>query len=271
MFDDNDPRHREIKKHLTANTRGGMPALYFAGRIKKETRRWGLANWDQDGTMHGWAPGESFPTPTSVGRFQFSYVGPYAYGCDHGCTHGPNAHGSADTECMGAPWGESREHALARALDGIRHADIVFAWLEDYEAHGTVAEIGYAVGRGKPVIVLTGWDVPDLWFPRWMADAELSVASPAAGVLAAFEEANTGRFAGFESYSAYLKSDHWRETRAGALARAAGKCQLCGSDDSLNVHHNTYERLGAELPADLIVLCREHHAKFHDVLEQPEA
>jgi hypothetical protein len=51
--------------------------------------------------------------------------------------------------------------------------------------------------------------------------------------------------------------------RAGALGRAAGRCQLCGVAGNLNVHHNTYKRRGAELPSDVIALCRSCHAKFH--------
>jgi 5-methylcytosine-specific restriction endonuclease McrA len=58
-------------------------------------------------------------------------------------------------------------------------------------------------------------------------------------------------------------SDHWRATRTAALERAGGKCQLCSGAGPLNVHHNTYDRLGGEHPADVIVLCRDCHKKFH--------
>jgi 5-methylcytosine-specific restriction endonuclease McrA len=67
-------------------------------------------------------------------------------------------------------------------------------------------------------------------------------------------------------YRDYLQSERWRLTRIEALDRAANKCQLCTSKNSLNVHHNTYERLGRELPSDLVVLCYSCHQKFHDEL-----
>ncbi len=67
-------------------------------------------------------------------------------------------------------------------------------------------------------------------------------------------------------YQVYLQSDGWKKRRAEAIDRAGRRCQLCNSVDSLQVHHRTYERLGNELPADLIALCRSCHAKFHDVL-----
>lgn len=61
----------------------------------------------------------------------------------------------------------------------------------------------------------------------------------------------------------YLKSDHWKSMRRAALERAEGRCQVCNSAKLLDVHHRTYERLGAEKPIDLTVLCRRCHDLFH--------
>lgn len=65
-------------------------------------------------------------------------------------------------------------------------------------------------------------------------------------------------------YADYLKSELWQAKREIALARAGYKCQLCSKTQNLNVHHNTYDRIGKELETDLVVLCRDCHAKFHD-------
>jgi len=65
-------------------------------------------------------------------------------------------------------------------------------------------------------------------------------------------------------YQEYLNSDHWKNIRLKALDRAGNRCQLCSSRDNLNVHHNTYRNKGHEDLKDLVVLCRECHAKFHD-------
>lgn len=65
-------------------------------------------------------------------------------------------------------------------------------------------------------------------------------------------------------YKKYLKTHHWLITRDLALERAEYKCQLCASKESLNVHHNTYENRGCEKDEDLVVLCENCHAKFHD-------
>ena len=69
------------------------------------------------------------------------------------------------------------------------------------------------------------------------------------------------------NYPEYLKTDHWQSVREEALKRAGGRCQVCNSSRlPLNTHHRTYERKGNELPGDVIVLCRECHAKFHGKL-----
>jgi hypothetical protein len=66
------------------------------------------------------------------------------------------------------------------------------------------------------------------------------------------------------AYRAYLQSDAWRERRARTLAEAGGSCQLDASHQGpFDVHHNSYERLGAELPSDLVVLCRSCHGRHH--------
>jgi 5-methylcytosine-specific restriction endonuclease McrA len=65
-------------------------------------------------------------------------------------------------------------------------------------------------------------------------------------------------------YSEYLTTEHWKDTRRKALERAGRRCQLCGSQYELQVHHNTYENRGNEQPQDLIVLCRSCHSRHHE-------
>lgn len=67
-------------------------------------------------------------------------------------------------------------------------------------------------------------------------------------------------------FKEYLNSPHWKEIRLKALARSGNRCQLCSSTDNLNVHHNTYRNRGNEDLKDLVVLCRNCHEKFHDIV-----
>jgi Mrr N-terminal domain len=68
-------------------------------------------------------------------------------------------------------------------------------------------------------------------------------------------------------YRQYLRTPEWRRTRAAALKSAENCCSLdVTHTEGLEVHHRTYERLGAELASDLVVLChachRIHHAEW---------
>ena len=66
-----------------------------------------------------------------------------------------------------------------------------------------------------------------------------------------------------DSYQAYLNSPGWRWTRNEALKRARWTCRRCGSRRDLQVHHRSYQRLGAELPSDLEVVCFRCHNQHH--------
>jgi hypothetical protein len=60
------------------------------------------------------------------------------------------------------------------------------------------------------------------------------------------------------AYVAYLKSPVWAARRTEALQQAGGHCQRCGAP-AREVHHLTYERVGAERPEDLQALCAPCH------------
>lgn len=67
-------------------------------------------------------------------------------------------------------------------------------------------------------------------------------------------------------YAIYIRSEAWHQRAAEAKARAGHECALCPETRGLEVHHRTYDRLGDELPTDLVVLCwwchRRHHGTF---------
>jgi len=74
----------------------------------------------------------------------------------------------------------------------------------------------------------------------------------------------------FVKYEEYLKTAAWAEKRKAAKKRANYRCQTCGvSHRKINAHHNTYERLGDELPSDLLVLCEPCHRTFHGLPKPP--
>lgn len=66
-------------------------------------------------------------------------------------------------------------------------------------------------------------------------------------------------------YDEYLESDEWRRKADKRKSLDDYKCQLCNESENLNVHHNTYERLGDEKMSDLVTLCQSCHADYHGV------
>lgn len=68
---------------------------------------------------------------------------------------------------------------------------------------------------------------------------------------------------GFQSYSGYLAGQHWQDFKhAYRVSTRPQLCAVCASP-SIELHHHTYERLGAEWLKDVIPLCRDHHEAVH--------
>ena len=68
-----------------------------------------------------------------------------------------------------------------------------------------------------------------------------------------------------QEYRQYLKTPHWKETRAEALRLGHYRCKDCGATTHLQVHHLTYARRGHERQSDLVVLCNKCHEKRHGI------
>jgi len=70
---------------------------------------------------------------------------------------------------------------------------------------------------------------------------------------------------GYETYEAYLVSDHWKEFSAKVRAK---QCFCCNSRKGLQIHHITYVNLGHELPEDVVTVCRQCHLEIHDLTKR---
>lgn len=65
-------------------------------------------------------------------------------------------------------------------------------------------------------------------------------------------------------YQRYIQSDKWQSKRKEALVYYGYSCCRCHSTNvQLDVHHKSYENLGAESMDQLEVLCRSCHEKKH--------
>jgi hypothetical protein len=70
-----------------------------------------------------------------------------------------------------------------------------------------------------------------------------------------------------KNYGEYLKTEIWRKRAGFARSRAGDRCWTCNIEDTLEIHHRTYERVGRESPDDLIALCSPCHTAVHLVAD----
>jgi len=70
------------------------------------------------------------------------------------------------------------------------------------------------------------------------------------------------------SYPDYIRGPIWAAVRNSYYTRHERVCKMRRDHPGeINLHHNSYERVGGdELDEDLIPLCRDCHAKFHNVM-----
>lgn len=78
----------------------------------------------------------------------------------------------------------------------------------------------------------------------------------------------------YGDYLDYIESPAWKRKRSNKIVEQTKRGKVCCEDckrsisyRSLQVHHETYARLGSERLTDLSVLCNECHAKRHGKLE----
>lgn len=69
------------------------------------------------------------------------------------------------------------------------------------------------------------------------------------------------------TYQEYLHGEHWQDVRRRFWAcKLHNKtCQVCGGRDRLQVHHQTYKRIGRERLTDLCLLCDNCHGEAHRI------
>ena len=154
-----------------------------------------------------------------------NYTGPFFISCNHGCAHGDNLHGVAAVDlssekhkryltnaelddwpvdhlltierdergffvrtykggCIGED-GLRQERVVALCQEAIRQSDVVFAWLDQEDAYGTLVELGYAKALQKQVWIAGPRVFPELWFAYRNADRVLAPQTDARSALQA--------------------------------------------------------------------------------------
>jgi len=84
-----------------------------------------------------------------------------------------------------------------------------------------------------------------------------------AGVEAAQRKAEAEAAERRARYHEYLKTPEWRAKRRLVIERARGLCEGCGINAATQVHHLTYEHVGAEFLWELRAVCDGCHERAH--------
>lgn len=61
------------------------------------------------------------------------------------------------------------------------------------------------------------------------------------------------------NYKRYLASREWALLKRVVYGRAGGTCERCHYRPVVEIHHETYERIGHERAEDLLAVCRPCH------------
>ncbi len=136
--------------------------IYLAGKVSRADWRTAILGARPGGVSdEDWV--RPWPTLRKAIFGVHDYVGPYFVSCDHGCAHGKHAHGVLGGGCTSL---NGRDIDLvAKCQRAIRTADLVFAWLDDTTAYGTLWELGFASGFGVATAVGGPLSIQrDLWF-----------------------------------------------------------------------------------------------------------
>jgi hypothetical protein len=263
--------------------------VYLAGKIANHDWRHtivdGLDDW-KDQSIND--PTDTWPDtisrwPVLTRRAQgHDYVGPYfergqfgrpsmwtevedSHGVDASdLTGGHGVVGKASGSVLYGRPEKYQELVVARCKASIQSCDIVFAWMEEHKptCYGTLIELGYAAAFSKTIILagFTRFDFSGLWFAEAVARSTGGVVSCEGGTaLEAFQKLMPSPRI---DYHEYIRSPDWRIKAEEAKARVGFRCQVCNKTGLLDAHHRTYDRLGAELPEDITVLCRGCHAVY---------
>jgi hypothetical protein len=154
--------------------------IYLAGKVKSD-------NYDREGGWRFKLIKELFGVSIEIGLIdadvdfrninkvsindKLNYIGPFLYGCDHGCSHRLDyAHGML-TCCDMPDQDKPNYEVLSVSLKQVELSDIIIVnfTILPLEMYGAIAEIGYAYALNKKIFGL-GNPEREIWFAQGMCD-----------------------------------------------------------------------------------------------------
>lgn len=145
--------------------------IYLAGKVEKnDWRHTAVRGIDEVCFDLYYNPCQEWPILPRAIADKYDYCGPYFISCDHGCSHEKNSHGygkgcgaNFDIELYDHVNGTeaSRVHVTIECKKAIKASDVVFAWIDDLTAYGTLFELGYATALGKKIYLYLKKEIPE--------------------------------------------------------------------------------------------------------------
>ena len=72
-----------------------------------------------------------------------------------------------------------------------------------------------------------------------------------------------------KTYQEYLLTTHWKDFKTKKYkSKVKYRCVCCETHKGLQLHHNTYEKIGCERLGDVVWLCTSCHATVHQVAKE---
>lgn len=147
--------------------------IYLAGKVGYKDWRHtivdGLENVNQDFNTDDYI--EDWHVMNGAIYGEHNYTGPF-FIRGHS-THGDNTHGCDLYGHNIEGHGGNQRNAVPRLCrTAIDRSDVVFCWMDDLTAYGSIFELGYAMGKGKQIFLAIkyNWEPLEMQESRWFDD-----------------------------------------------------------------------------------------------------
>jgi len=144
--------------------------IYLAGKVGYKDWRHtivdGLENANQDFNTDDYI--EDWHVMNGAIYGEHNYTGPF-FIRGHS-THGDNTHGCDLYGHNIEDHGGNQRNAVPRLCrTAIDRSDVVFCWMDDLTAYGSIFELGYAMGKGKQIFLAIkyNWEPLEMQESRW--------------------------------------------------------------------------------------------------------
>lgn len=138
------------------------PKIYLAGKITNDW--WRNKLFDDIGINSNRTPGIYVYASDDNERDsyyndeydagEFIVTGPHSIGCDHSCFHNtPHASTNSEHTCCDGEFAFEPNEIFEACMHQINKSDIVFAYINDVDAFGTIFELGYAYKMNKSIYI----------------------------------------------------------------------------------------------------------------------